>query len=217
MDGGYTREQTMAYWGMPKKYYSYELEGFHFIVLDGNDQTDPPQEGYAHFIGDAQKSWLKDDLSGNELPVVIFSHQSLHDVWSVENGDEIMALLEDHNRLSDKGRVIACLNGHSHFDGAQQINGIWYIEINSMSYQWLGDAYRHIRYGPEIDSLYPWIKYTAPYKDPLFAEITIASNGKIRIRGTTSEYVGPSPWDLGFPDAHKSMMVPYISDRVLRF
>jgi len=217
MDGGFTREQTMAYWGMPKKYYSFDQEGFHFIVLDGNDRTDPPQEGYAHFIGDEQTSWLRRDLAQNDKPVIIFSHQSLHDAWSVENGEEIRAILDQHNQQSEKGRIIACFNGHSHFDGAEQMNGIWYIGINSMSYQWLGEDYQYLRYSHEVDSLYPWIKYTAPYKDPLFAEVSISGQGKIKIRGRSSEFVGPSPWDLGFPEEHKEQMVPCISDQILEF
>ncbi len=45
MDGGFTREQTIEYWGMPTKYYSFDMKGYHFIILDGNDKRDPPQSG----------------------------------------------------------------------------------------------------------------------------------------------------------------------------
>jgi len=217
MDGGFTREQTMAYLGMPGNYYAFDLKGFHFIVLDGNDRTDPPQEGYAHYIGERQKQWLASDLANNENPVVIFSHQSLNDEWMVENGNEIRRLLEEHNMNAEKGRVIACFNGHSHYDAAEEIGGIWYICINSMSYQWLGEEYQYIRYSKALDSLYPWIKYTAPYKDPLYAKVVISGNGKIRIQGTTSEWIGPSPSDLGYPEERKDRMVPWISDRELEY
>ncbi|MBT6654862.1 MAG: alkaline phosphatase, partial [Flavobacteriaceae bacterium] len=35
-DFGYKKEETMRWWKMQKRYYSFDLNGFHFIVLDGN-------------------------------------------------------------------------------------------------------------------------------------------------------------------------------------
>ena len=45
MDGGFTREQTLEYWGAKSKYYSFDCGNFHFIVLDGNDKN--PSENRA--------------------------------------------------------------------------------------------------------------------------------------------------------------------------
>ncbi len=39
-DGGFTREQTLKFWGTKDKYYSCGLDGYHFVVLDGNDKKE---------------------------------------------------------------------------------------------------------------------------------------------------------------------------------
>ncbi len=214
-DGGFTREQTVAYWRMPARYYAFELGGFHFIVLDGNDKTDPPQAGYARYIGDEQQQWLRRELAGTRLPTIIFSHQSLEANGGVANGEAVRLILEEANRAGGGGRVVACFSGHHHMDYCRLINGIQYIQINSMSYFWMGGDYQHIRYSPEIDRTHPWIKYTAPYKEPLFALVTLAPDGTIAIEGTQTEWVGPSPWDLNYPKDHADWIAPRISNRHL--
>lgn len=215
MDGGFTREQTKQYLGLESGFYSFDLRGFHFIVLDGNDRTDPPQEGYARYIGPEQREWLRLDLAKTKLPVIIFSHQSLGDTACVENSAEVRNTLENHNDRG--GKVIACINGHSHFDGARRIGGIWYIHVNSMSYQWLGEKYPHQRYSEEIHRQYPYLQYTAPYRDSLYALFDIDSSGIIKIEGVESEWVGPSPWTLGVPFQQTEMVVPRIASRRLEF
>ena len=54
----FTREETMAYWGMPARYYSFDLGGLHFVILDGNDPG-PEQKPYYHYLGDEQLTWLE--------------------------------------------------------------------------------------------------------------------------------------------------------------
>ena len=41
MDDGFKREETMAWWGMKERYYAFESNGFHFVVLDGNKKDTP--------------------------------------------------------------------------------------------------------------------------------------------------------------------------------
>jgi predicted phosphodiesterase len=215
MDGGFTREQTVAYFKMPAQYYAFDRGGFHFIVLDGNDKTDPPQSGYARHIGTEQQQWLRRQLEQTDRPIIVFSHQSLEAPGGLENGAAIRKILEDANRAAGKRKVVACFNGHHHIDHSHRVNGIDYIHINSMSYFWMGSDYQHVRYSDQIDKKYPWIKYTVPYRDPLFALVTLESDGTIRIEGTQSEWVGPSPWDLGYPKDKDSHIVPGISNRQL--
>jgi len=86
-----------------------------------------------------------------------------------------------------------------------------------MSYHWLGDKYAHIRYGEEVDKNFKWIKYTAPFKEPLFAVVEVSSEGYIKINGKTSEWEGPSPWELGFPERLKEYIRPAITERLLEF
>ena len=224
MDGGTSLQEAVAYREMVNSYYSFSQNGFQFIVLDGNDRQFPSQKGYQSFIGDDQVSWLKEELKKAIGPVVIFSHQGIGtdpnnpgERYSVENSVEIRKIFEDHNQVNKSTTIIACFNGHTHHDFAEDINGIWYITINSMAYKWLGDEYEHIRYSEEVDKGFKWIKFTAPYKDPLYTIEEISAGGYIKMSGKYSTYIGPSPWDLGYPEHLKEFVKPQITERLLEF
>jgi predicted phosphodiesterase len=224
MDGGFSREQAVAYRKMQNSWYAFDKNQFHFIVLDGNDPKEPGAKGYKQFIGDAQLNFLETELAHSKYPVVIFSHQGLTnyadaagEIYGVENAAQIREILETHNQQNPRKKVIACFNGHSHNDYAEPVNGIWYVTINSMSYKWLGEEFEYIRYSPEVDRDFKWIKYTAPYKEPLFAIVEISSEGHIKIRGKQTEWAGPSPWEVGYPDSLQKYVRPAISDRWLTF
>lgn len=217
MDAGYSLEKALDFRNMPASYYTFRSNGFQFIVLDGNDKKFPEQKGYREFIGPVQVQWLQETLKKAKEPVIIFSHQGLGSYNGLENQKDVRAILEKHNTSTRKAKVIACFNGHTHGDIAEEIQGIWYVTINSMSYQWLGEEYPHIRYSEEVDKNFKWIKYTAPYKDPLFAVVEISTDGYIKITGKKSEYVGPSPWEIGFPEETKPYFRPEITSRNLPF
>ena len=217
MDGGFSLEEAITYRNMPSSYYSFENSGFNFIVLDGNDKKHPEEKGYRQYIGDKQSSWLQDELKKTTKPVIIFSHQGIGSINGIDNDEAIREILELHNLKAQNNRIIACFNGHSHFDATEEINGIWYITINSMGYKWLGDEYVHIRYSEEIDKNFKWIKYTAPYKDPLYTLVEISTDGNISITGKKSEWVGPSPWELGYSEEFKPYIKPEIIERKLHF
>ena len=216
MDGGYSLQQALAYRNMPSSYYAFQRNGFHFIVLDGNDKKSPELKGYQEHMGTQQLAWLKDELAKTVDPIVIFSHQGLG-LDGVDNAADIRAMLEAHNATANRNKVIINFYGHIHYDRADEINGIWYVCINSMSYKWLGEEYGHIRYSEAVDKEFKWIKYTAPYKDPLFTVVEISTDGTVNIAGKKSEWVGPSPWEVGFPEKDRQFIKPEISARTLRF
>jgi len=217
MDGGTSMTEALNYRKMPSSYYKFNKNGFLFIVLDGNDKKSPDEKGYRAYIGPKQQNWLKNELKQAKQPVILFSHQAIGPPEAIDNANEIRAILENHNLQAKDNKIIASFNGHMHNDWAEKVNGIWYISINSMSYKWLGEKYEHIRYSKEVDKDFKWIKYTAPYKDPLFALVTISKDGYIRIKGQKSEYVGPSPWEVGYPEKHKPYTTAQITDRELQF
>lgn len=224
MDGGFTRSQALAYRRMNSGHYTFNKNNFTFIVLDGNDPKNEEDKGYKQFIGASQLQWLKEALSNTKYPAIIFSHQGLlklpsteTEPYGLENDAEVRGILEAHNSNNPQTKVVACFNGHAHYDHAQQVNDIWYITINSMAYKWMDEAYTQIRYSKEIDKEFRWIKYTAPYKEPLFTIVEISYEGYIKIYGKKSEWVGPSPWDLGYPKSLKKYVKPEISSRNLHF
>jgi hypothetical protein len=168
MDGGFTREQTLKFWGTKKRYYSFDTGGLHFVILDGNDvKKENRAPGYPRFIGAEQLDWLKTDLESTDNFTFLFSHQSLENARSIENNTEVRAALEDANKAAGFQKVVASFSGHHHIDFVKTINNIHYIQINSMSYKWVGEKYRHARFSPEIEKAHPWVSYTVPYKDPV--------------------------------------------------
>lgn len=217
-DGGFTREQTLEFWGTKDKYYSFDLGGCHFVVLDGNDKKKQgPASGYPRYISEQQAERLKTDLASTNSPTFIFSHQSIENAAGVENGEAIRSILEETNRKTGYRKVLACFSGHHHADYYAVIEGIYYIQINSMSYEWLGADYKHARFSKEIEEAHPWTSYTAPYKDALYAIVTVRSNGTIEIDGIQSEWIRPSPSELGVPERKGSeKSTPKISNRILR-
>jgi calcineurin-like phosphoesterase family protein len=217
-DGGFSKEDVVEFLGMPGMYYSFNKNGFHFIVLDGNDQNPSPDRppGYSRYIGEEQIEWLKNEISTTEKNIIIFSHQSLENENGIDNKRQIRNIFEEENRSAGFKKILACFSGHHHTDYAVNINGIYYIQVNSMSYNWVGGDYQVIRYSEETDQEYPWIKYTIPYKDPLYAFVEI-NNEAIIIEGRETTFVGPGPDELGMPPRPvNNPIVPRISDRELQ-
>jgi len=216
-DGGFTREQVVDYWKAQGTYYSFDSKGFHIVVLDGNDEDTSSSRpaGYARFIGKEQLEWLAEDLEKTDLPTIVFCHQGLdNDLGGIHNATESRLVLERANKQADFNKVQVVFSGHHHQDYYNNINGIHYVQINSMSYQWLGEDFQHIRYSKEIDETHPWIKYTAPYKEPIWAYVEISADGIFQLKGKKSEFVGPSPKELGVTrDKYGYPIVPHISDK----
>jgi hypothetical protein len=199
MDGGFSREDFREYLGMEKGYYTYLQQGYRFIVLDGNDRHKDAPGGYPRHIGEEQRTWLSETLTSTTEPVIVLVHQSLESADGVDNGPEVRAILEAANEAAGWGRVLACFSGHHHLDDLVEVNGIPYVQVNSMSYKWVGGSRKHESYSKEIHAEHPWIEYTCPYADPLWAFVTIDPKGEIRIDGIRSKWVGPSPRELGDP------------------
>ena len=208
-----SKGETMEFWQMPSNYYSFDQQGFHFVILDANFLNYDGQyqdydtvnfyvnSGLRTWINPDQIEWLKVDLRETTLPTIIFSHQSLvNDLWGIKNRSVIQQIFEEENHKSDFQKVLACFNGHNHIDALRKVNDIYYIDINSMSYQWLGEKYQtKARYAEELYERYPMMTNMAPYEKSLFAFVEISQLG-IKIDGVESDYVGPSPSELGLTE-----------------
>ncbi|MBE6885291.1 MAG: serine/threonine protein phosphatase [Ruminococcaceae bacterium] len=208
-----SKEELLAFIGVDdREYYSFDHGGFHFVVLDGNYYKDADGNFIAYENGNyfecgfnknlslpwmppEQIAWLEKDLAQTDKPSVLFSHQSF---------SEAMSRFEMHNNSAIRKvirnapcGVAACFNGHHHMDVITKEDGVWYIQVNSMSNCWLGEEFASKnRYGQAVDEQFPDIKYTAPYKDPVYAIVEMDDKG-INIQGTESEVVGPTPEELG--------------------
>ncbi|PZX56776.1 metallophosphoesterase family protein [Algoriphagus chordae] len=194
-DSGFTKEQCLSVWGMPATYYTQDLKGIRLIVLDGNEKGSPSYTGgYVSFIGAEQINWLQKQLEKSTLPVLICCHQPLAGLFAVDNATEIQSLL---GQYSDK--ILLCINGHSHIDQHQVINDVNYLHINSASYYWVGDDYKHTTFEASIIKEHPILDLTCPYEESLFAFLTIDPTSKtITVKGRRSKWVGKSPKELGY-------------------
>ena len=193
-DNGHTKDQCIDNWGMKGRYYEQDINGIKILVLDGNDKGSPDHKGgYPSFIGKEQLNWLEDKLDNTGMPVLLASHQPLAGPYAVDNAPKLQALLGRHSE-----KVILSVNGHSHIDSLIKIDGVPYLHINSASYQWVGGDFKHDSYSSELHEKFPWISYTCPYRDPLFALLEIdAASGIISVIGKKSIWVGKSPAQLG--------------------
>ena len=199
MDGGFKREQVVAFHGMPARYYAFDLGAIRGIVLDANDKPPGHKSGYPSHIEDDQLAWLEAELAKADKPVFIFSHQSLERPDCIKSQEKARAIIHAAKSAEGSRKVAACLNGHWHLDHAREIDGIPYIHVNSSSYYWLGDKFKRERYPADVHAAHPWLASTAPYRDPVFTLLDIdPAAGTFSLTARASAWVGPSPQELGF-------------------
>ena len=117
-----------------KSYYSFDRDGFHFVVLDSCFRSDGQPYGRKNFewtdtnIPAAELEWLESDLKVNDKPVIVFAHQRL-DVSNnhgVKNNAEVRTIFES------SGKVLAVFQGHSHQNDLTEIGGIHYCTLVAM-------------------------------------------------------------------------------------
>lgn len=146
-----TKTEFLAITKTPYRYYAFDINGFHFIVLDGNNGPDetsplPGHDGIAgaYYIDGIQKQWLGDDLKANrDKPKIVFCHEELHhtslegsgeggdvpflpvskDASYVDNGWEL------RDMFAKDGKVLACFFGHKHRNRWTVHGGTHYITI----------------------------------------------------------------------------------------
>lgn len=215
------KEEMANFFGMPNAYYSYDCKDYHFVCLDANFfKKDGEYHDYANsnyyphdlpYLPESQMEWLRDDLKSTTKKTILFSHQSLtKEPFGIKNFEQFHKIVDEIN--ANEQKIILALNGHSHLDNIATHNKVHYLNINSMSNQWLGDDYETVRYSSEITAAFPHLKYTVPYKDPLYAFITVSDN-QIIVEGKDSTFVGIQPSEQGYTDEISSS----IESRILHY
>ncbi|MEO5999754.1 MAG: metallophosphoesterase [Chitinophagaceae bacterium] len=121
-------------------YYSFNKGSFHFIVLDANYTAAEKEYDHGNFdwkdchIPVAQLEWLKNDLSKNKKPTIVFVHQQIdstafevsHRVYCPDNSNEVRKIIED------AGNVGIVFQGHYHPGSLNKINNIHYYTLKSV-------------------------------------------------------------------------------------
>ena len=198
------KKDAAAFFSMPAPYYSFDRNGYHCVVIDpnyiysGGKFMDYEKGNYFDFggsisyVSDDQCDWLENDLKKTNLPVFLFSHQSLlHDSGGIPNRAYVQRILERENERCGCQKVLACFNGHHHQDFYRVINGIHYFSINSAAYQWHDKMPG--RYPEDRVKKYPQLDNMSLYKDALFCFITVEPSGKFSLRGVQSGWAVTPP------------------------
>lgn len=163
---------------------------------------------------------MKQQLASGHEPVVVFIHQALDHLQGIENQDEVRGDLEAARMVDGAPRVLAVFSGHHHQDWARTLNGIHYIQVNSASCQWVGEAHARESYAPAVHRDHPWIRMTCPYRDPLWARVRLDLRRRVlEIEGRATAWVGLDPWARGVSREAMSPETtrPAIADRTLRW
>ena len=126
-------------WGFERalNYYSYDMHGFHFLVLDANYTSDEVEYNKGNFdwkdtfIPEEQLEWLNNDLKEHSgKPAVVFIHQRLDDTDGeknhfVKNSQQVRAVLNKY------GNVLLVLQGHDHRGAMNRIDDIYYFTLKA--------------------------------------------------------------------------------------
>ena len=178
MDKG-TKADIQKFWGMKKRYYDFDHNGWKFIVVDMNnlkkgDQYTPYAKANFYVNGSMrswpdpeQLQWLDQTLGKTNLPVLIYTHQPF-DQPDKPQHNAILDVIKKHQTDGKHPKVRAVICGHLHRDRHRQINGTHHICINSASYLWKDGK--------------PWA-----YADALFTFMEI-KNGNLTLTGKKTTY-----------------------------
>ncbi|GIP34659.1 metallophosphoesterase [Paenibacillus sp. J2TS4] len=228
------KKTIMDYLGMENSYYSFDCGDYHFVVLDASHLfIDGKYIDYEHgnyhrypqainHLTPEQLDWLREDLAETNKTTIVFSHQNLESPYNdfnygLRNSSEFREVIREANRKAGFRKVIACMNGHNHLDGVKVIDDLYYVHINSMSYFYMGKEYETVRYSQEVSDAYPLLPRTAPYRDPLYAVMTLEP-GRLTIQGRESKFVGPTPAECGHRNHYGGHeLTAKISDRILKY
>ncbi|MDF1742091.1 MAG: metallophosphoesterase [Gimesia sp.] len=130
------KEEFLQGVGQKDSFYSFDRNGFHFVVLDSCFKSDGTPYGRQNFkwtdanIPESELRWLKADLKKTTHPTIVFAHQPLDlkdtDAHAVKNSSEVRKVLENSKK------VTAVFQGHSHRNHYSEIAGIHYCTMVAM-------------------------------------------------------------------------------------
>lgn len=135
-DPMYGKDYALKQLNMPKRHYSFDQAGWHFIMLDGNNDPYPSQDS-------EQFEWLKKDFDAlpEGTPVLIMSHFPIIGAATTLNGgshQEKRELTDLFHRHQDK--KITCLSGHLHLHDKNEHINVHYFCNGAVSGYWWEDG-----------------------------------------------------------------------------
>ena len=138
-----------------KRYYSFDHKGWHFMILDGIEDTG--ESSYIGKIDSVQIEWIKSDLKklNPEIPIIASVHIPFITVVTqlqkgslepnrestvITNSKEVLSLFEPYN-------LQLVLQGHLHFLEDIYANGTHFLTGGAVSSAWWSGAYNGLEEG----------------------------------------------------------------------
>ncbi len=136
--GDLTKAEFLERVNVPSLRYSFDVGGFHFVILDAQFRPDGSDRGMEFWympgtLPSSELDWLRDDLNSSELPTIVFIHQRLDVAYEFRHGGpQITNYLEVRDLLTGTGNVVAVFQGHDHEGGYSFLDGIHYVTFNGL-------------------------------------------------------------------------------------
>lgn len=89
-ESGYGKGLFLETFGLNSTYYSFDSNGYHFVVLDPNNIDPEDKKGLTYDIDDVQLSWLSSDLSNTTGSVFVFLHEPTLGLVNVEDLHDVL-------------------------------------------------------------------------------------------------------------------------------
>jgi hypothetical protein len=215
-------------------YYYFDKEDFRFICTDTNYSINPQTGKYEHnkpaswgppegntntnALGTEQLAWLRELLLSSAKEgkhCIVLSHTNFCDVWGGASADSkaVQALFKEANLIRNN-TVILALNGHHHNNRHTIIDGVVYLDINTVRCGWWQAEKLYAYTEEDIDTPKYTFEYTeydqggTPahsfkrplssltmgaqtlfYSDPLSAIVTVSEDGSLEMKGMKTEWM----------------------------
>lgn len=148
----YGKELALKMLRLSSPYYSFDLKGWHFIILDSTHQPNgASSEPYIGQLDETQFDWLEKDIENTppETPICIASHIpilsacELFDGPNEETGNWVIPAAWVHidarrfrSLFLDHPNIRLCLSGHSHQHERIDYLGVTYLTNGAICGNW---------------------------------------------------------------------------------
>jgi Icc protein len=140
----YGKKWFLNNFGYPQTYYSFDLAGWHFVILDSFDLLPDSKDYFARIVGD-QMDWFKADLARTPAttPILVVTHVPIFSAANFfDDAEQKKATGPDitisHTRMhvdyrqldqlfANYPNIKLCLSGHIHLLERCEYNGVTHI------------------------------------------------------------------------------------------
>lgn len=188
--------EVLKLYNMPDGHYWFDCDGYRFIVFDPNYCLIDGE--YVHYdLGNYYKTpdardwlppdqieWMRQAIESAPHPCILIAHASLERPDGIKNRETVLEMIRQQNAKRPHA-VLMVINGHYHRDNIRILDGVCHFDLNSASYEWVGNAHDH--FPKELCEKIRLLSNTVVYNDPIHAIITLEGT-TITIEGMKSTF-----------------------------